>query len=139
MASNKGQENAQAQEQPKPLIADESTMTIWGDTVGAIMANNRRAFEELQADALASKTKAAELQAAIDAMTSQLNDARQANAMLRFAGTFQRLPNGSISFPVVLDADAAAPLLSQAEGAQEEPATFVPRQVAEALLAYSMS
>lgn len=46
------------------------------------------------------------------------------------------LPNGSIALEVVIDEDLAGALLEWAEGAGEDPATWINRQINEALLSF---
>jgi hypothetical protein len=138
-------QNETPQEQPAALIADENTMTIWGETIGAILGNNKVAFEEIENTVRELKTKLDDQQATIEGKDTEiklvmekLTATKEALALLRCAPpAFQKLADGSIKFQVTLDTDAAAPLLSQAEGAEEDPAVFIPRSVGEALLAYS--
>jgi hypothetical protein len=147
MASIETQENQQTQEQPQPLIADENTMTVWGETVGTALGNNRVAFEGLQNELKAEKAKVSDLEATIEGkdteiemLAGQLKAAKERAALLAIAPVaFQKKADGSISFQVTLDADAAMPLLSQAEGAGEDPATYISKLVGESIIAYACS
>lgn len=142
------QESAQA-EQPAALVADENTMTIWGQTIGSILGDNRVAFEAQQNELQAEKAKVSDHQATIEGkdteiamLVEQLGKAKERAALLSIApksAPFVKYPDGSIALHVVLDVDSATPYLEQAEGAGEDPATYIPRQVAEALAAYSFS
>ena len=147
MASNETQEFEQTQEQPQALIADENTMTIWGETVGTILGNNKVAFEEIQNEIKTQKAAVEDLKATIEGkdteigmLVAQLSQAKERMAFLQMAPpTFAKLPDGSIRFQVTLDVDAATPLLSQAEGAQEDPATYISKLVGESIIAYACS
>ena len=142
MAKNNFQEGTASQQ----VIADDTTMTTYGVTVAGLIADGRRACEEVERNLIAEQRKVDNLSEAIkskDQMIADLEKTQknhlQTIAFLKSQVGFNRLPDGGVSFLLVLDIDAASPLLDQAEGAQEDPATFIPRQVSEAMLAYANS
>lgn len=142
MAKNSIQEGTAAQQ----VVADETTMTTYGVTVAGLIADGRRACEEVEKNLLAEQKKTAELSESISSKDHLIASLEESNkihlqtiALLKSQLGFKRLPDGGVSFLLVLDIDAASPLLDQAEGAQEDPATFIPRQVSEAMLAYANS
>lgn len=51
------------------------------------------------------------------------------------AGSLQRLPDGGLRLMVTLDADSAVPLMSWADGAGEDPATYIQKVLEDALVA----
>lgn len=122
MAKNQEQETPQAEAVSEPLVADENTPTVWGKTVGEVVATLRRQYEALEKNDQDKATRITELENRI--------------IQIKMQPPFEKRTDGSIRVTITLDADEAAPLLSQAEGAGEDPATFVAQQVSEALLAF---
>ena len=135
-------QNNNALAEKKPLIADESTMTTYGITLGEIIADGAREVQVV-------KDQLAAAQRDIEAKAKQLEDAGNAldemtkqklilEELQRRDGGFSRLvkfPDGSIRLPVTLSVDCAGQLLEQANSAAEDPQQYIAKQVEDALLA----
>ena len=126
-----GKKEEQAQDQ-KPLIADRDTMTIYEMTVGDIIDGARMDIDRIEKQ---GKDRIAELEVELAAAKKEL-----ASASLRIGPAgMKRLSDGSLSLRIIVPVDAAEPLLSQADSAQENPEVFIQKAVEEGLLAYTMS
>lgn len=138
------------------LVADNNTMTIYGQTMGEIMdlkdsVINRKHDEtvvlQAQVDELTGKVaakdaKIAELVEYSQKKNADLGIARMAlqeSKVSTIPQKLERLAGGGIRLAVTLDVDSAEPFLSQAEAAGEDPASYIQRQLEEALLAFASS
>ena len=110
-------------EKAAALVAHEDTPTIYGRTLGQLVADLKRENDQA-------------VMRAVEAEESLAKAAVKIAALKANGGGFEKLPDGGVKFVLVLDVDQATPLLSWAEGAEEDPATYIPRQVAEALQAF---
>jgi uncharacterized coiled-coil protein SlyX len=83
------------------------------------------------------------LQGQLDTLHGDLNEAKRDLGMARLANQakassaptgIERLPGGGIRFPVELDVDESAPLLSWADSAGEDPLVYIQRQIHDAMV-----
>ncbi len=136
-------------------VATEETMTFVGMTLGELISQMKALVveEKARADAKdetlglrdreiqslhglvsAKNDKIAELTADLGAARLVAKEAKGGIPV-----GLERLPGGGIRLGVELDADEATPLLSWADSAGEDPATYVARQVHDALVAVTQS
>jgi len=162
MARAKVEQEFAADDQPgasteaSALVADNSTMTIYGQTMGEIMdlkdsVINRKHDEtvvlQAQVDELTGKiaakdAKIAELVEYSQKKNADLGIARMAlqeSKVSTIPQKLERLAGGGIRLAVTLDVDEATPLLSWAESAGEDPAIYIAAQVKDALVAVTSS
>lgn len=132
------------------LIATDNTMTPYQVTVGQLIEAARADIGTLKSEAQAkeraiadSKVEIAQLTEALAAATKRREFTDQevflAAKRLKPMADLERLPGGGISLRVVLDQDEAAPLLSWADSAGEDPGEYIQKQLREAIVAYSNS
>lgn len=128
--------------QPEPLVADEETMTVYGQTLGELMGAAKQKILTLESAADSRElvigekvARIGELEQCVTTLEGQVTGGKIVIADLRQKTGLQRLPTGSIQLLVTLDVDAATPLLAQADQAGEDPEVYIQRQVADALLA----
>jgi hypothetical protein len=138
------------------LVADNSTMTIYGQTMGEIMdlkdsVINRKHEEtvvlQAQVDELTGKiaAKDAKITELVEYSKQKNMDLGVARMALQQAKAstipqrLERLAGGGIRLAVSLDIDESAPLLSWADSAGEDPAEYISRQIKDALVAVTSS
>lgn len=87
------------------------------------------------------------LQGQLGTLRGDLNEAKRDLGMLRLAAKskassapgIERLPGGGIRLAISLDCDEAEPLLSWADSAGEDPATYIAKTLKDALVAVTSS
>lgn len=82
------------------------------------------------------------LPAKVKELTTDLGMARILLQKAKTAGSvsgLERLPGGGVRLMVELDVDEAEPLLGWADGAGEDPAVYIARQIKDALVAVTSS
>ncbi len=139
MASNQQhQQKAPAQdEKPAAVVADDSTKTVYGVTLGELIAQQVRDRETLTSDVTAKAARIKELEAKLAEAEGDKGTMRNLILDLRPYRTITRMKDGGVRLPIELDADTAIRYLAQAEDAKEDPQEYIQRQLSEALLAYS--
>ena len=152
---------AEAQSNPAEAvgssIADDNTMTVYGQTVGEIVTTMQIDVDRITGESTAKDKTIAKLQQelaeAIAANTRHANTIRDFGVELAVAKlvatdakkvaqherNFQVLPEGGIRLVVNLDVDESTPLLSWADSAGEDPGTYIARQIKDALVAVTSS
>lgn len=120
--------------------AKDETITAKEAKIVELVEYGKKKNAMLQEVVTADQAKAvqvAELGAKIDSLTIDLGVARmlakQAKASSVPAG-IERLPGGGIRLAVTLDVDEAAPLLSWAESAGEDPAEYIAKTLKDAMV-----
>lgn len=102
--------------------------------------NKNAMLQELVTADAAKATLIAELGPKVESLTKDLGMARlAAQKRATIPQNLERLPGGGIRLAVELDVDESAPLLSWADSAGEDPATYIARQVKDALVAVTSS
>ena len=154
----------EADEQPpaEPIIAQDDTMTASGLTVGQMVEAAKMDKQRLQGELDARDATIQGLNETVSAKNAKIDElveySKKKNAEIgelkidlgvaRLAkdsakagipAGLERLPGGGIRLAVTLDVDEATPLLSWAEGAQEDPATYIAAQIKDALVAVTSS
>lgn len=147
----------EASSNPAQAVADNDTMTIYGQTVGEIIATMRQDVDRISGELSAKDETIAEirkqLEEAIAANARHANTIRDLGADLavakivandakkvaRHERDFQVLPEGGIRLMVTLDVDESEPLLSWANSAGEEPGEYIAKQIKDALVAVTSS
>ena len=151
------------QEQDAPAVAPEfiaqgDTMTGYGLTVDQIVEAARENEQKIQQAASEKEAGLSETIAArnreieslqntireknktMESLTMDLGVARMLAKQAKASGSgFERLADGGLRVLVNLDVDEATPLLSWAEGANEDPATYIAAQIRDALVAVTSS
>jgi hypothetical protein len=146
-----------------PVIADNDTMTIYGQTMGEIIELKdtvinrkhdeiitlRAQIDELSGRVTAKEAKIAELVEYSQKKNTEIGDLKKDLGVARMAvqqakastipQKLERLAGGGIRLAVTLDVDEAAPLLSWSDSAGEDPATYIAAQIKDALLAVTSS
>ena len=147
----------EAQINPAEAVADDNTMTVYGQTLGELIRSAQDDVSRILGESAAKDTTIAglqqELAEAIAANTRHANTIRDLGADLavakmvatdakkvaRHEQNFQMLPEGGIRLMVTLDVDESAPLLSWAESAGEEPGEYIAKTIKDALVAVTSS
>lgn len=135
---------------PQPFIADDSTMTVYDRTLGEIIEGVKGDVLKINADHAAELEKKQSVifnlhmdvgvaNSTIDRLTKELQAEKDKFSHAAWGDRMKKDGNGGLSLRLVVPIEIAQPFLSQAEGANEDPETFIRRQIDEALLAYSMS
>ena len=143
MASNNQQktQSAPAQDETRPvaaeIVADDKTKTVYGVTLGELIAQQVRERETLVADAAAKGARVTELETKLNQVETENVGMKTLIAALRPYRTLAKLEGGGVRLPIELDADTAERYLAQAEDAREDPQEYIQRNLSEALLAYA--
>jgi hypothetical protein len=148
--------------QAQPFIAQRDTMTVYGQTVDEIITGMREDVQRFKEEAEAAGATIIALNETITAKNAKIDElveySKKKNEtiselridlgvarMLKYQGKagipvgLERLPGGGIRLGVTLDVDEATPLLSWADGAGEDPAEYIAKQVKDALVAVTSS
>lgn len=139
-----------ARQTAQVAVADENSITIYGLTVGELVRQSQKDLQAVKDQVSQRDTLIVEKDKHIKELERRVEQAKARpeysddqvkRAMLLIASErgMQTLPDGSVRLTVTVPADAAATFKAWAEGAGEDPASYIGRQVEEALLAYSMS
>ncbi len=145
----KSSNEAQASPAPEqPVVVGDEAMTVYGMTVGKLMSTTQQDVDRLLGQIKDGVDTIAERDAEILRLTTALDEAKkpkvftdaevQAAVKLGPQG-LKKLPNGDISVRVTVPEEAALPLLSWADSAGENPAMYIQKTLAEALVAYTCS
>lgn len=145
MANHQNPQSRQAQS-----VADEKTVTIYGMTVGELVRQGQKDIQAVKDQVaqregvIVEKDKViAQLKADLEAAKKrpEYTDEQVRRGLLAIAQDrgMQTLPDGSVRLMVTVPSEAAQAFKDWAESAGEPAATYIGRQVEEALLAYSMS
>ena len=144
----------QNEDKQQEQVAQGETMTAYGLTVDGIIEAAKADSDKQAAEILALKTSiaglegtVAELTAANEAKAQTIKDLNVDLAVAKVAAedaklnadAFRRLPGGGVRLLVTLDVDEAGPLLSWADSAGEDPATYIATQIKDALVAVTSS
>ena len=153
----------------QPFIAQDDTMTCYECTLGQMIEANRddairlegdkkslrETIESLnqtvtalnetvtaknaKIDELVEYSKAKNIE--ISSLKMDLGVARMLKDQARtgIPAGMERLPDGGVRLGITIDVDTATPLLSWADGAGEDPATYIAAQVQDALVAVTSS
>lgn len=139
------QEDAAAPVEPvveqAAFVADDAVMTIYGMTLGGILADAKTSLDAKDVTISEKDTEIARLTAEL-AQTKKprsFTDAEISKAIKSEPIGLRKLPDGSVSLRVTVPEEVALPLLSQAESAGEDAQVFIQRNVEESLLAYTCS
>jgi myo-inositol-1-phosphate synthase len=148
-------EEPAADQEPSPapteFIAQGDTMTVYGATVDGIVEADRTDLQRIMGESAAKDTVIAAKNAKIEELveygkakngeiTELKKDLGVARMLLKdgkvsaVSQGIERLPGGGIRLAVTLDCDDAAPLLSWAEGAGEDPETYIAKIIQDAVV-----